>query len=415
MNKIIVFTSRFPFKMVGENFFESELEGIAKKYDEVYIVTANCSKKNPEVLKYLPENCKAISAERRSVKKDLIFGILKMPFCSFFYRELGEITKQKRKFIPALKRLVYCGAYYLGIVHCLPKIKDKIPLEKDDNVVIMSYWLSYIAAAAIKFKKVLNREDIKVVSRAHGPADIINLMTPNRFYPFQQFVLNKLDGVLAISDSGRDYLKSLSPRPEIIKRIYIGSYGSDEYIERKREPFTVMTCANFFVHKRVGIVAEAIKILEKKIPDIRWVHFGDGPLRESIETACAPISKNVVLKGNQPHDVLLSYLKEGEASVFVSASAAEGLPVSIMEAIAYSVPVVATDVNATNEAVITDKTGILVEADITPERLAESIYKIYEMSDEDYKNLCHGAYSHWQNLLDCTKNAEILSETLREY
>lgn len=412
MNKIIVLTSRFPFAVVGENFFESELEGIAKMFDEVYIITVDCHKKNPELKKKLPKNCRAFSLERNSVYLDFALGALKMPFCPFFYRELAEIKRQNKKLFPALKRLFYCACYYLGICSLLPKAIKKIELKKEDNIVIFSYWINYVSEAALKLKRLLKREDIKVYSRAHGSADIINLMKPNRFYPFQQNALKKLDKVLAISDSGRDYLKSLSPRPEIIERVYIGAYGHSEYIERKREPFVVMSCSNLFTYKRVSIIADAIKILEEKIPDIRWVHFGDGYLRKEIEEKIRTISQNVILKGNQPHNLLLDYLKSGEASVFASASASEGLPVSIMEALGFSLPVVATDVNATREAVITDKTGILVNANVTVEEIVESILRIYNMPLKEYSDLCRGAFECWQKVFDQRKNAEILANQL---
>ena len=103
MNKIIVLTSRFPFRVVGENFFESELEGLAKKFDEVYVITANCRSKNPEIKNKLPQNCKAFSLERRSGRVDFVLGALKMPFCPFFYRELNEIKRGNKKFLPAFK------------------------------------------------------------------------------------------------------------------------------------------------------------------------------------------------------------------------------------------------------------------------------------------------------------------------
>ncbi len=412
MNKLIVLTYTFPFRVVGENFFESELEGIAKKFDEVYIITTLCKKKNPEIKKVLPKNCKAFSIERGSVYIELLLGAIKLPFCPFFYRELKEIKKQNRKFLPALKRLFCYSSYYLGICSRLPKVVKKMELKKEDNIVIFSYWLSYFSEAALKLKKLLKREDIKVYSRAHGSADIINLVTPNDFYPFQKNALEKLDKVYVISNRGGDYLKSLSPRPENVESVYIGAYGHSEYIERRRKPFTVMTCANLFVNKRIGIVAEAIKILTEKIPDIAWVHFGDGPLKHQIEEKIKPISQRVILKGNQPHDVLLDYLKSGEASVFVSASASEGLPVSIMEALGFSLPVVATDVGATGEAVITDKTGILVPADVTAEDIADSILKIYNMPLEEYSSLCRGAFEHWQEVFDQKKTAEILADGL---
>lgn len=415
MNKIVFFTSRYPFRVVGENFFESELKGVADCFDEVYIVNCNCKKSSNKIIKVLPSNVKVIAVGRRNYYVDIFSGIITLPFAPFFYRELITLFKEKKPIVEGIKKIIYSGSYYKAICRKLPKISKQIPISKDDHVVFCGYWLSYISAAILKFRKYFKNNDIKVVSRAHGSADVLNLMSPNSFYPFQKYLLKNLDGILSISDKGCEYLKSLAPRPEIISRVYIGSYGSEEYIEHSRTPFTVLSCANFFKYKRLNIVADAIRLLINEIPEIRWVHYGDGPLRTKMQEEYSDIKEYFEFKGGRPHEEVLDYLKSGEPSVFVSASATEGLPVSVMEAIGYSVPVVATDVNATCEAVITGKTGTLVNSDITGEELAKAILKYYKMDKETYNNISKSAYKYWKEKFDCRKNSQILAEKLMSY
>lgn len=415
MKKIIFFTSKYPFRVVGENFFESELAGVAPNYDEVYIVACNTREKNKKVQKTLPKNVRAIAINRNSFYSDIILGVLSLPFSPDFYREFGQLLKEKKPVVAGLKRILYSVSYYNAICRHLKGVAKQISIDKEDEVTLCGYWLTHISAALLKFKKYLPQGDIKVVSRAHGPADIINLTTPNRFFPFQQFLLKNLDGVLGISDSGCDYLKSLSPRPEIISRIYIGSLGNAEYVRHSRNPFTVMSCSTFYKHKRVSVIADAIHLLIKDIPDIKWVHFGDGVLREQVEASCQDIKEHIEFKGNKPHDEVVSYLNSGEPSVFVSASAAEGLPVSIMEAIAYSTPVVATDVNATREAVITGKTGTLVSQDVTPEEIAAAVLEYYKMNNEDYEDICKKAHAYWKENLDSIETSKLLAQKLLTY
>lgn len=415
MKKIIFFTSKYPFRVVGENFFESELKGVAPCYDEVYIVACNTREKNKKIEKELPENVKAIAINRNSFYSDIILGALSLPFSPDFYREFRQLLKEKKPLVAGVKRILYSVSYYKAICRHLKDVARQIPMDKTDEVTLCGYWLTHIAAAALKFKKYLPQENIKVVSRAHGPADIINSMTPNKFFPFQQYDLKNLDGVLGISDSGCDYLKSLSPRPEIISKIYIGSLGNEQIVKHSRQPFTVMSCSTFYKHKRVSVIADAMHILAKEIPDIKWVHFGDGALREQIEGSCEDIKEHIEFKGNRPHDEVVSYLNSGEPSVFVSASAAEGLPVSIMEAIAYSTPVVATDVNATREAVITGKTGTLISAAVTPEEIAKAVLEYYNMTNEDYYAICASAHDFWKENLDSTETAKQLAQKLLTY
>ena len=415
MNKIIFFTSRYPFQTVGENFFESELAGVAPQYDEVYIVTCNCTKKDPPSCHELPPNVTALSLARESSRSLLLRGVFALPFHAFFWKELRQLRRTGLPFFPGVRTLINCGAHRLAIRRRLPAAVRQIPISAQDHVTLFGYWLGYVSMAALDVKKLAGLKNAREVSRAHGPAEIQNLMMPNRFYPFQQYLLEKLDGIFAISDAGQELLRSRSPRPEIISRVYIGSMGPEKLTPHCRAPFTIMTCANFFAHKRIGTVADAVHLLLKKIPDLHWVHFGDGPLRAQVEAACADIAQHVTFMGNCPHQELLSYLASGEPSVFVSASAAEGLPVSIMEAIAYATPVVATDVNATREAVVTGITGTLVDANVSPGDLADSIYPYAVMEQDAYDALCRKTYAFWQEHFDCRQNSRKLSEELKSF
>ena len=60
---------------------------------------------------------------------------------------------------------------------------------------------------------------------------------------------------------------------------------------------------------------------------------------------------------------------------YVNLSTSEGIPVSIMEAMSYGIPVVATDVGGTSEAVVTGRSGLLIGVDgpLRPGPLADMI------------------------------------------
>jgi glycosyltransferase involved in cell wall biosynthesis len=63
------------------------------------------------------------------------------------------------------------------------------------------------------------------------------------------------------------------------------------------------------------------------------------------------------------------------ADIFVLPSLHEGLPIAILEAMALGIPTISTNINAIPEAVIHDKTGVLVEAGDAVE-LAQEILKL---------------------------------------
>jgi glycosyltransferase involved in cell wall biosynthesis len=83
---------------------------------------------------------------------------------------------------------------------------------------------------------------------------------------------------------------------------------------------------------------------------------GDGPLRPWLERAAATLGDRVVLAGYRPD--ILAVLDA--VDVLVQPSRADAFPTAILEAMAASVPVVATDVGGIGELVRDGVTGTLV-------------------------------------------------------
>ncbi len=94
--------------------------------------------------------------------------------------------------------------------------------------------------------------------------------------------------------------------------------------------------------------------------------IGDGPLEASLRAVASElgVADRVTFAGLVDHDQLLARLRAGDWDAIVLASSStgterEGIPVSLMEAMAAGVPAVATDSGATRE-LITHAAGLLV-------------------------------------------------------
>jgi glycosyltransferase involved in cell wall biosynthesis len=92
----------------------------------------------------------------------------------------------------------------------------------------------------------------------------------------------------------------------------------------------------------------------------RAAFAGEGPLRPEIagELERRGLAGRVELLGSR--DDVPQLL--GSADIFVLSSRSEGFPVSVLEAMAAGLPVVATDIGGVSEAVLHDETGLLVPA-----------------------------------------------------
>ena len=110
--------------------------------------------------------------------------------------------------------------------------------------------------------------------------------------------------------------------------------------------------------KNHGMLVRSAAKLRETFPDAHWLIVGDGPERPAIESYAEllKINDRIHLLGTR-HDTprLLAAL-----DLFTLCSLNEASPVSILEALACGVPVVATDVGSVNESVVEGETGLLI-------------------------------------------------------
>jgi glycosyltransferase involved in cell wall biosynthesis len=106
---------------------------------------------------------------------------------------------------------------------------------------------------------------------------------------------------------------------------------------------------------------------------------GDGPLRTELAAAAASAGLGEVLRGALPHEQVRELFQR--ASVFclpcvvASSGDRDGLPTSVLEAMALGVPVVTTDVNGLTETVIDGETGLIVP-EHDPTALAAALERV---------------------------------------
>jgi glycosyltransferase involved in cell wall biosynthesis len=124
--------------------------------------------------------------------------------------------------------------------------------------------------------------------------------------------------------------------------------------------------------KGVELLIEAMRLLEGR----SLVIVGDGPEREALERASEGL--DVKFEGMLPHEEVRRRFQD--AAVLVQPSLAEGMPNTVLEAMAHGVPVVATAVAGVPEIVTDGKTGFLLE-DRDPALLASRLRSI--LSDRE--------------------------------
>ena len=123
--------------------------------------------------------------------------------------------------------------------------------------------------------------------------------------------------------------------------------------------------------KGVAYLIDATRDLVKTSPEARIVIVGEGDLAEELRARAKDLPQ-VIFAGFQRD--IPRYLAMFD--IFVLPSLWEGLPMSILEAMASGKPVVATGVSGTPEVVVDNATGFVVEPKNVPqlqERLSELV------------------------------------------
>ena len=138
----------------------------------------------------------------------------------------------------------------------------------------------------------------------------------------------------------------------------------------------VLTVARFTAQKDYGALLDAAQRIVRIVGGVRFVLVGDGPERPAMQeqAAASGLGDAVMFLGHRD-DVpdLLS-----AASLFVLPSRFEGLPLALLEAMSLTLPIVATRVGGSSEAVGADYPWLVQPGD--PEALAAAI--IEALTDE---------------------------------
>lgn len=191
--------------------------------------------------------------------------------------------------------------------------------------------------------------------------------------------------VVTISEYNKIFLlnKYVNIPKEKIKIVHCGINSSiykKKSIRKTSTPFQVICVARLEKIKGHKYLIDALAQLKTQNIDFRCSLVGDGELRQNVQDQIDRLNLNdtVTILGFKTHDQVVELLSQ--ADVFVLSSLSEGIPVAAMEAMAASLPVVATAVSGVPELVGNNKTGILVPSQNSAE-LAEALLTLYNNRD----------------------------------
>lgn len=204
-------------------------------------------------------------------------------------------------------------------------------------------------------------------------------------------LVNHSEHAFSISDYNINYVKQkfrgLAADRLIVSRL--GAFAPANAVpSHSSVPFTIGFLGRFVEKKGVSYLLDAMAILRDKQVPVQLFLAGDGPLTESYQQQIKNESlANVKLIGPVHAETKTAFFKSIHAFVMPSVklhSDMDGIPVVLMEAVSYNLPVIATDVSGMKEICFDGYNGRLIsERDAAA--LASAILELATNSNEYQK------------------------------
>jgi glycosyltransferase involved in cell wall biosynthesis len=136
--------------------------------------------------------------------------------------------------------------------------------------------------------------------------------------------------------------------------------------EHEAEDPTILSVGRLVEKKGMEYLIKAFARIAGEVPEARLEIAGDGPLRPSLErlTSDCGLSARVTLRGSLPHRAVATSMQNAsivcQPSVTAADGDSEGLPTTVLEAVATAKPLIGTRHGGIPEVVVDGATGFLV-------------------------------------------------------
>lgn len=415
-SSLILLTNCYPFAP-GEEFIESEIEYLAAAFDRVILIpvvrhTRQTRRRtipnNVELV--LPE---ALSSTRASAQKVVRYAAMHpLRAAAALGRAMSSFPHPRRMFADLrLDLLASIVADEVG-----PEVSAR--LAPGTPTLLYSYWMMVPARVAVQLSRRLSERPIPIISRAHG-YDVFSERNSSNYLPQRELLLSRISRVFTASENGAEYLQT--KYPQYADRITTGHLGVGPSIKAgnpSRASLKVYSCAYLVPVKRIPLLIEGLAVAQQRGLNVNWSHIGSGDAEYSASIERLAVhqlrSGSFEFLGDLSNSEVRTRYATQPGGVFINVSESEGVPVSIMEALAQGFPVIATDVGGNSE-LIDVSLGMfdgLLRGTPTAEEIADKLEKLFTAAPEEYEGYVQMSLRHWKQAWSSDNNYTAFSEQL---
>jgi glycosyltransferase involved in cell wall biosynthesis len=391
-------------------FVINDIKQIAKKVDTIFLFSVD----ELEGKEALPTNVVVFESFIDWQNFKPLISVLKnfWPIIGIYINECLTL----KKILPFKKSIALLASNIFKAECVMNKLKTMDPPSRSTagslppnsySLLAYSFWFyDCIYLAWMRKKGWIS----KAVSRAHSGDLYEDHISIRNKILFRNFQFKNMDKIFPVSNMGTKYLQDryLNFKNKI-ETIYLGSADNGLNPFNNDAVFTIVSCASFRHHKRIHKIAEMLQFVDFPL---RWYHIGDERLdsddpkiveykinKEKLKT-----NQNIefVPLGSMSNDEIFNFYKTQSINLFISISAIEGIPVSIMEAISFGIPILSTDVGGCKE-IVTEETGIIIPLETEMNEVARIISE-FKNSPQNSSEFRKGVRIFWENHFNAERN-----------
>lgn len=402
-NCLILLTNSYPYSS-EETFIETEIPYLSKRFDKIITLAVGLGKDAPKT-REVPANVDSynVGVTSKAVGRLIAMGkgLMNLVFSSKTPKDT-RATDIKRRI--ALEYVYARGEREFALCK---NVLEKYDFSQYDSVTVYSYWFFVTALIGCRVKQLVSKKcgNVRLVSRAHG-YDVYDYTHPLNYLPLREYLLKNVDAVYPCSADGEKYIAGQFPEfKEKITHRYLGTKDCG-VSEINNECFHIVSCSRMIGLKRVDRIASALALLKDSgVGEIKWTHIGDGDTMQKVKEICDEKLgfMQVELVGRVANEDVMNFYRQEKVDILLNVSTTEGLPVSMMEVMSFSIPVIATDVGGVGEIVKDGFNGYLLSADFTDEELAEKLKEYILSAKEDKLTMRKNTRDFWKENFDAEK------------
>ncbi len=240
------------------------------------------------------------------------------------------------------------------------------------HVHLASYWGFYLPMLAISLVRSLR--PTPVVASYHGGMAVQFVAGQRRRV---QALLKSIDVLLTSAQAIAAAFEPLGLRPVLMPNVvdlaqFSPPPGKSRQLAGQPAPL-LLWVKRFDMVSNPTLMVRAYAQVRQQAPTARLVMIGDGPRRVEVETMAAALNAPVEFPGRISFEALQAAY--AAADIFVSSSAVDNQPNTLLEASALGLPIVATAVGGVPEMVHDGVDALLTPPD-DPAALATAIVRL---------------------------------------